>query len=301
LKDVPRDSAGQYEWTRVALGFHDVASKSAESEEFADLRPGDLMFWSGTYETHRAGVAVSHVMLYLGTEKKTGKRVMFGASDGRSYNGVQRFGVSVFDFKMPRLEDTKTDFLGYGRIPGYPSGMIAATAPAIQAAEKDKEEEKAKIAKTAQKPESAEETGAVAEKHTAKSKTMKSKSKTQAAKGETGEGQSEGQKSKSESQTSKTGAQKPKAETDELQPEAQKAKTQTRKSQSEDAKAKTEAEESASDASDSKPKSPRSKGGFQKAKEKTEEGASGGEKSKPQTPKPKSRTKAKQSATRSEE
>src|SRR5436190_8555083 len=88
LKDVPRDSAGQYEWTRAALGYHDVTSKNADSNEFADLRPGDLMFWTGTYETHRAGVAVSHVMLYLGTEKKTGKRVMFGASDGRSYNGV---------------------------------------------------------------------------------------------------------------------------------------------------------------------------------------------------------------------
>jgi hypothetical protein len=130
-KDVPRDSPGQNEWTRAGGGYREVVSKSAESAEFADLQPGDLMFWSGTYDTHRTGVAVSHVMLYLGTEAKTHQRVMFGASDGRSYHGVQRFGVSVFDFKMPRPDQVKTDFVGYGRIPGLRSAAptVAAEVP----------------------------------------------------------------------------------------------------------------------------------------------------------------------------
>jgi len=62
-------------------------------------------------------------MIYLGREKRTKKRVMVGASDGRTYDGKQRFGVSVFDFKLPpppTSADAKLSpvFVGYGRIPG---------------------------------------------------------------------------------------------------------------------------------------------------------------------------------------
>ena len=119
--DVPRDSSGQYSWVRKNGRFFAVVSKTADGFEFDDLLPGDLLFWTGTYETGR-DVPISHVMLYLGREKKSGKRVMFGASDGRSYAGVQRWGVSVFDFKMPKSDPAKpekrVDFVGYGRIPG---------------------------------------------------------------------------------------------------------------------------------------------------------------------------------------
>jgi hypothetical protein len=81
------------------------------------------MFWSGTYKVNRE-IPVSHVMIYLGTEKSTKKPVMVGASDGRSYDGVRRNGVSVFDFKMPGGQPNSTDpdlvarFEGYGTIPG---------------------------------------------------------------------------------------------------------------------------------------------------------------------------------------
>ena len=119
--DVPRASSGQYEWVRKNGRFFSVVSKTADGFEFSDLQPGDLLFWTGTYETGR-DVPISHVMLYLGREKKSGKRVMFGASDGRSYAGVQRWGVSVFDFKMPKADPARpgkrVDFVGYGRIPG---------------------------------------------------------------------------------------------------------------------------------------------------------------------------------------
>lgn len=121
LAGVPRDSAGQYVWVRKAGGFRAVNSTKAESFEFSDLLPGDLMFWTGTYEVQRE-FPITHVMLYLGTERKTGNRVMTGASDGRSYAGVSRSGVSVFDFKMPtgksNGEPSKARFVGYGRIPG---------------------------------------------------------------------------------------------------------------------------------------------------------------------------------------
>ena len=118
---VPRDSSGQYAWVRKNGRFFSVVSKTADGFEFDDLLPGDLLFWTGTYETGRE-VPISHAMLYLGREKKSGRRVMFGASDGRSYAGVQRWGVSVFDFKMPKFDpgkpEKRVDFVGYGRIPG---------------------------------------------------------------------------------------------------------------------------------------------------------------------------------------
>ena len=136
LTNVPRDSPGQYSWIRRDGGFRAVVSKSAESFEFGDLLPGDLLFWSGTYSVERE-IPITHVMLYLGTEKRSKKRVMFGASDGRSYDGIQRWGVSVFDFKMPRTdpanpEKAKVDFIGYGRIPGLRSAALpepSAEAP----------------------------------------------------------------------------------------------------------------------------------------------------------------------------
>jgi len=58
----------------------------------------------------------------FGTRKGTKKPIMVGASDGRTYDGKQRFGVSVFDFKLPpppNSNDAKLSpvFVGYGRIP----------------------------------------------------------------------------------------------------------------------------------------------------------------------------------------
>jgi peptidoglycan DL-endopeptidase CwlO len=120
--DVPRDSSQQYVWVRKAGDFNAVLSRKEDSFELDDLRPGDLLFWRGTYNIDR-DPPVTHVMIYLGREKRTKKRVMLGASDGRTYGGKQIFGVSVFDFKMPpppQSGDAKISpvFVGYGRIPG---------------------------------------------------------------------------------------------------------------------------------------------------------------------------------------
>jgi peptidoglycan DL-endopeptidase CwlO len=130
-KDVPRDSAGQYEWVRKNSDFHSVLSRSGDSFELNDLRPGDLLFWSGTYKVDRE-IPITHVMIYLGKEKSTDKPVMVGATDGRSYNGIRRFGVSVFDFKMPSGQPNKDDpgltakFEGYASIPGLRHGEVAS-------------------------------------------------------------------------------------------------------------------------------------------------------------------------------
>jgi cell wall-associated NlpC family hydrolase len=120
--DVPRDSSQQYVWVRKAGNFDAVLSRKEDSFELDALKPGDLLFWSGTYNIDR-DPPITHVMIYLGREKRTKKRVMVGASDGRTYDGKQRFGVSVFDFKMPpppNSGDAKISpvFVGYGRIPG---------------------------------------------------------------------------------------------------------------------------------------------------------------------------------------
>jgi cell wall-associated NlpC family hydrolase len=120
--DVPRDSSQQYVWVRKAGNFYAVLSRKEDSFEFDDLKPGDLLFWRGTYNIDR-DPPITHTMIYLGREKRTKKRVMVGSSDGRTYDGIQRWGVSVFDFKMPappKSGDAKISpvFVGYGRIPG---------------------------------------------------------------------------------------------------------------------------------------------------------------------------------------
>jgi hypothetical protein len=56
-------------------------------------------------------------MIYLGTLKDGGQPVMIGASDGRAFRGKARFGVSVFDFRLPRAS-SGARFLGYARVPG---------------------------------------------------------------------------------------------------------------------------------------------------------------------------------------
>ena len=120
--DVPRDSSGQYVWLRKAGNFNAVLSRKEDSFELDALKPGDLLFWRGTYKIDR-DPPITHTMIYLGREKRTNKRVMIGSSDGRTYDGKQRWGVSVFDFKLPpppQSGDAKPHpvFVGYGRIPG---------------------------------------------------------------------------------------------------------------------------------------------------------------------------------------
>jgi cell wall-associated NlpC family hydrolase len=122
VRDVPRDSSQHYVWLRKAGGFRAVNSRQEDTFELDELVPGDLLFWTGTYAIER-DPPITHAMIYLGREKGTKQRIMVGASDGRTYKGESRYGVSVFDFKIPRpgkTEEGRTtpNFIGYGHVPG---------------------------------------------------------------------------------------------------------------------------------------------------------------------------------------
>lgn len=133
LKDVPRQSDEMCNWVDKKTHLYlTPTATSFDSEEFANLKPGDLLFWTNTLETTRK-LPVTHVMIYLGKLKKSGKRVVFGSSDGRSYMGERRSGVSVFDFSLPKPDGTK-HFYGYGPTPGLlpvepERPVIAAVTP----------------------------------------------------------------------------------------------------------------------------------------------------------------------------
>ena len=128
--DVPRQASEQYSWVRERSRFYAVLSKKQDTPELAEMRPGDLLFWTGTYNVDR-DPPITHTMIYLGRRRKDGHRLMVGSSDGRSYDGQRRNGVSVFDFHLPPARsgdaadaaaaaapDHSPDFAGYGPIPG---------------------------------------------------------------------------------------------------------------------------------------------------------------------------------------
>ncbi len=112
--NVPRQSDELYRWVWQQGKFYAVNSHSMQSFEFALLKPGDLLFWSGTY-TVRRDSPITHVMLYIGKNSE-GQPIMFGASDGRTYQNNQMWGVSIFDFKLPKA-GASSRFLGYSCIP----------------------------------------------------------------------------------------------------------------------------------------------------------------------------------------
>jgi hypothetical protein len=114
IKEVPRSSDLIYQWVLEKGHFYAVKSHDLSSSEFSHLRPGDLLFWSGTYEIKRT-LDVTHVMIYLG-KNKAGEQLMIGSSDGRTYQGKKVYGVSVFTFQLPNAL-SKSKFLGYSCIP----------------------------------------------------------------------------------------------------------------------------------------------------------------------------------------
>lgn len=133
MKDVPRDAREQYIWVRKAGKFQAVLGRSPDTFELDALKPGDLMFWAGTYNIDR-DPGITHSMIYLGREKGTNQRVMIGASDGRTYKGQSRYGVSVFDFKMAGRKVTSSNepgptFVGYASIPGLEHATFEGAEP----------------------------------------------------------------------------------------------------------------------------------------------------------------------------
>jgi hypothetical protein len=116
INHVPRQSDELLTWVEDNKKLYRVNHNDFSSPDFSNLNPGDLLFWSGTYSTHRRS-GISHVMLYLG-KNKNGDRLIFGSSDGRTYQGKKMWGVSVFDFLLPNGAGPQR-FVGYGRIPEF--------------------------------------------------------------------------------------------------------------------------------------------------------------------------------------
>ena len=128
LSKLPRTSFDFYQWVKRSGKMHS-ARKIYETDDpaFAALKPGDLLFWEGTYNAAKNDPPVSHVMIFLGTLKADHKGVMFGASSGRRYRGKKIHGVSVFDFKIPS-KSSSAKFIGYGSIPGLVNQLEPVSA-----------------------------------------------------------------------------------------------------------------------------------------------------------------------------
>jgi hypothetical protein len=118
-KEVPRQADQLYQWAWLKGKFYGVSSNNFNSFEFSKLKPGDLLFWTGTYAVHR-DPPVTHVMLYLGKDKH-GQPIMFGASDGRDEQGKLTRGVSLFSFHLSKHSSGK--FIGYSCIPSLTCKM----------------------------------------------------------------------------------------------------------------------------------------------------------------------------------
>ncbi len=114
VKDVPRQSSDMYVWAKKYGHMHETKASALSSSQFTELKPGDLLFWSGTYNI-KHNPPITHVMLYLGKNKKN-QPLMFGASDGRPYQHKKMWGVSVFDLLLPNAS-SRAKFEGYSCIP----------------------------------------------------------------------------------------------------------------------------------------------------------------------------------------
>lgn len=109
VNEVPRSANDMYRWVKKNHVFNTVKTMDFNSTDFSNLKPGDLLFWSGTYKV-RDRHSITHVMLYLG--KNTHHQpLMFGSNNSRTYRGV-----SVFNFKLP-AKGKAAKFLGYSCIP----------------------------------------------------------------------------------------------------------------------------------------------------------------------------------------
>lgn len=116
----PRTSADQYLWIRDHSKLHPVplTARDITHVSFAALQPGDLIFWTGTYDPDDGRlVKITHVAMFLGYEEKDGRPVMINATNGRSYRGEKLNGYGLCDLRVPSAA-SKSRLVGYGTPPG---------------------------------------------------------------------------------------------------------------------------------------------------------------------------------------
>ncbi len=115
VRGVPRTADQQFQWLDREGDLDKVRRWTSTSSVYLNLKPGDLLFWRGTYRSNRRS-KITHVMIYAGFDRRTGKHMMFGASSRRS-KGVNGNAVDFYEFKYPN-PGGKGRFAGYGSIPG---------------------------------------------------------------------------------------------------------------------------------------------------------------------------------------
>lgn len=108
--DIPRTSYDQFEWLKQQGTLRRVGFFRGPAKAVRNFRPGDLIFWGGTYNS---GHRVSHVMIYMG-QSRSGTHYVFGAR-GKKVKGLNGNGVDIFEY---RPESTGGKLLGYGPLPG---------------------------------------------------------------------------------------------------------------------------------------------------------------------------------------
>ena len=114
VRNVPRTASDQYVWLQRAGTLTELNGRPDANWVLSRVRPGDLLFWRGTYVTNR-WPDVSHVMIYLGRHPQTGKPMMFGARSTGSSRGINGNAVDIYEFNpVPR---GKAHFIGFGPLP----------------------------------------------------------------------------------------------------------------------------------------------------------------------------------------
>jgi hypothetical protein len=107
--DLPRTSYGQYDWMRKSRSFKHTKTIPEQMGGKKGIKPGDLIFWGGTYDS---GHKVSHVMIYLG-QGSDGTHYMFGAR-GKKKRGFFGHGVDIWELST----GYNKSLIGFGTLPG---------------------------------------------------------------------------------------------------------------------------------------------------------------------------------------
>ena len=109
VENMPRASYQQYAWLKQNRSMHHTKTIPAKMGGRRGLKPGNLIFWGGTYNS---GHKVSHVMIYLG-QAPDGRHFMFGAR-GKNKTGLNGSGIDIFELRPGKSKS----LVGYGSLPG---------------------------------------------------------------------------------------------------------------------------------------------------------------------------------------